>query len=135
MIVVRHLGPPLGAAGEAVLASRWSTRAGARLQVRDVPLATDTATAALGRERQWLPVADTVLDWVAHADRAIACVKAPSDTARKATAAQRSALETLRTSPAASAGKVLIADSSGWSIRVAIDHCDGDSRTSVARPR
>ena len=135
MIVVRHLGPPLGATGEAVLASRWSTRAGARLQVRDVPLATDTATAALGRERQWLRVADTVLDWVAHADRAIACVKAPSDTARKATAAQRSALETLRTSPAASAGRVLIADSSGWSIRVAIDHCDGDSRTSVARPR
>lgn len=134
-IVVRHLGPPLGAAGEAVLASRWSTRAGARLQVRDVPLAIDTATAALGRERQWLPVADTVLTWVAQADRAIACVKAPSDTARKTTSAQRAALASLRASPAARAGRVLVTDSSGWSIRVAIDRCDGDGRASVTEPR
>jgi uncharacterized hydrophobic protein (TIGR00271 family) len=122
-IVVRHIGAPLGAAGEAVLASRWSTRVGARLQVRDDALASDTATAPLGREREWLAAAAPILEWVGRADRAVACVAAPIEPTRKTTREQRAALTTLAASPAGVAGRLVLRDSSGWNIRAAIAAC------------
>jgi hypothetical protein len=106
-----------------VLASRWSTRVGARLQVRDDALASDTATAPLGREREWLAAAAPILEWVGRADRAVACVAAPIEPTRKTTREQRAALTTLAASPAGVAGRLVLRDSSGWNIRAAIAAC------------
>ena len=134
-IVVRHLGAPLGATGEAVLASRWSTHVGARLQVHDDALASDSAAAPLGRERAWLAAATPILDWVGRADRAVACVKAPIDTTRRTTSVQRSTRAAVRASTAGAAGRLVLSDSSGWSIRVSLSACDAvaDSTPSPAR--
>ncbi len=122
-IVVRHLGPPLGAAGEALLSSRWSAHVGARLEIRDVVLQPTAVVERLGRERQWTAAAKPMLDWIAVADRAVACVKAPVDTARKTTAAQDATVSSLRSSAVARAGRLSMDDSSGWSLRVAIGGC------------
>ena len=115
-IVVWHVGAALGTAGEALLASRWSTRVGARIRVRDVPLAKASASNRLGREREWQAIANPILDWVGDADRAIACVTAPVDSTRKLTASQRSTLSAIRVSPAGTAGRLVLMDSAGWGI-------------------
>ena len=134
-IVVRHIGAPLGAAGEAVLAARWSTYVGARLRVQDDALTTDTAASPLGREREWLAAAAPMLDWVGRTDRALACVKAPIDGRRKTTGAERSTLATVRASASGVARRLAVTDSSGWSIRVTLTACDAlaDSTRSPAR--
>ncbi len=135
-IVVRHLGAPLGAAAEALLASRWSTRVGARIAVRDVAMAPMAIAERLGREREWLAAARPVLDFVGDADRAVACVKAPSDSVRRSTDGQRSTLAALRASAANSAGRLSISDSSGWSIRPAVGRCSlASSASSAEKPR
>jgi len=122
-IVVRHLGQPLGPAGEALLADRWSSQVGAKIRVADVSLERDTASAALGRERQWLDAATPILEWVADADRTSACVAAPIDTSRKTTAAQQSAIAALRASRAALADRLTLRDSTGWRIHVGFGGC------------
>ncbi|MEO8624137.1 MAG: DUF389 domain-containing protein [bacterium] len=127
-IVLRHLGPPLGAAGEALLASRWGIRVGARIDVRDMALETPTASDRLGREKDWLAAATPLLAWAASADRAVACVAAPIDSSRKLTPAQQSTLAAVRASPVASVGRLVSKDSGGWSVRIAISDCGTNAR-------
>lgn len=122
-ITVRHIGLPLGPAGEALLASHWSAHVGARIQVHDVALESAVAADRLGREREWLAAAQPILDWIGAADRATACVAAPIDSSRKLTAAQRSTLSAVRASPAGVARRLTLTDSAGWSVRAAIGSC------------
>lgn len=122
-VLVRHLGPQLGAAGQTLLASRWSARVGTTIQVADDPLETSTATAPLGGESAWLAAARPILEWVGKTERAVACLKAPISTDRRLTTAQRSALDAVRASAAGTAGRVTIADSAGWRLRVATVPC------------
>ncbi|MGH7619299.1 MAG: DUF389 domain-containing protein [Gemmatimonadaceae bacterium] len=134
-IVVFHLGDPLGGAGEAILADRWSTRVGARVAVRDSARSPNAVVERLGREREWLAAATPALAWVGGADRAIACIKGPADTTRKSTEAQRAVWSSLRSSIASSAGRLNVSDSSGWSLRVAIGQCTmADSSARRAPP-
>jgi hypothetical protein len=124
---VRHVGQPLGAAGEALLADRWSSQVGAKIRVSDISLEHDTASAPLGRERQWLDAATPILEWVADADRTSACVAAPIDTTRKTTPAQQSAIAALRASRAALADRLILRDSTGWRIHVGFGRCTAQS--------
>jgi uncharacterized membrane protein len=122
-IIVRHIGPPLGPAGESLLADQWSSQVGARIRVTDVPLRRDTASASLGREAEWLSIAQPILDWVADADRTSACVAAPIDTTRHATSEQRAAIAALKGSRPAISGQLILRDSSGWRIHVDLGRC------------
>jgi hypothetical protein len=122
-IVLHHLGAPLGAAGETLLATRWSARVGTQLRLRDDALEHTTSSAGLGREHDWLGTAIPLLAWVGGADRAVACIRAPVDTSRHRTVAQKSAIESIRRSPAGAAGRIAVSDSAGWRILVAAESC------------
>jgi hypothetical protein len=124
-IIVHHIGAPLGAAGEALLDSRWSTRIGTPIRIRDDALQHADTSVRLGRERDWLAAAARVLAWVAASDRAVACIKAPMDTTRRRTSAHASTLDSLRRLPAGILSRITMTDSAGWSIRAAVDTCAG----------
>jgi uncharacterized hydrophobic protein (TIGR00271 family) len=122
-IVVHHIGPPLGAAAQSLLASRWSKRIGARIVVRDAALMTTNAVARIGREVEWLASARPILDWAAEADGAQVCISAPVASSRQASASERNVIATLRDAVVARAGRATIRDSSGWNIRVDLESC------------
>jgi hypothetical protein len=124
-VIPHHLGAPLGDAGAALLASRWSSSIGATVRVRDDALQHADTSRRLGREREWFSAAAPLLAWVAGADRAVACISAPVDSTRRRTASERSTLDSVRHTAAAKLGRVVIADSAGWRIRVAVERCSG----------
>ncbi len=118
-LTVRHLGPPLGAAGEVFLSRTLSAQLGSTMRVVDEPLASSTASANLNGSARWATAAASILDWVAKADGAWACVRGPVDSTRRRTTAQRAAAAAVLASSAAKQGRVAFRDSAGWSIRVA----------------
>jgi uncharacterized hydrophobic protein (TIGR00271 family) len=122
-VVVHHIGAPLGPAGAALLANRWSSAVGAPVEVRDDALAHGDTAVALGREHQWYAAAGPLLHWVAAAHGANACVKAPTDTSRRRSQVQQSLIDSIQHSTAARAGRVALSDSAGWRIHVTTNRC------------
>ena len=129
-ITVYHVGPPLGQAGAELLGRRWAAVIGGNVTVRDEAIPSDVISAPLGQERRWLDRARPLLAWVTRADRGVVCIRAPIDSARRRSAAQRATVDSLRASAAAGAGRVSITDSSGWSLGIAVARCDAVVRTS-----
>ena len=131
-IAVRHIGPPIGSTAQQLLANRWETRVGARIDVLDVPLTTAAVADRLGREREWYTLAHPLLDWASDADRAVVCVSAPIGASRHLTNGERAVLAAVRESAVSKAGRLVLSDSSGWSVTVGIQPCAGRSPSGVA---
>jgi uncharacterized hydrophobic protein (TIGR00271 family) len=122
-VVVRHLGDSLGAAGEALLARELSTRVGIVLDVADAALSPIPLVAADGREQQWYAAARNTLEWVARTNGTNACVTGPSAPGRRSSTAHRTLLQAIQASPAATSGRLLMRDSSQWTVRASIGPC------------
>ncbi len=122
-VSVYHLGPPLGTSGGALLAAMLSDRVGASVRVTDKPLDARPVSRRLSAANSWLQRALPLLGWVENADKAFACVSAPVGAARRLSSDQKRSIAAVRASAAARAGRVVISDSSGWSIRVVADSC------------
>jgi uncharacterized hydrophobic protein (TIGR00271 family) len=131
-VVTRHIGDSLGRAAEALLARELSARAGLPVRIVDAPLIRADVARARGRDREWLQLAQPILDWAGLTDGASVCVKAPIDTPRRATAAERGTIASVRNAMAGAPDRLAISDSAAWSIRVTDAPCPG---TSVSVPR
>jgi uncharacterized hydrophobic protein (TIGR00271 family) len=122
-VVVRHLGDSLGAAGEALLARELSRNIGVVLEVADAALSPTAVVAVAGRERQWYDTARNTLEWVARTNGTSACVTGPSASHRRPSAVHRTLLQAIQTSPAAASGRLLMRDSSQWTVRASVGPC------------
>ena len=77
VLEVVHLGPPLGATGETLLASLLSERVRASLTIRDVAIPGEAIRADAKDGAAWLPALSSALEWV-RGDRGLtACVTLP----------------------------------------------------------
>ena len=77
VLEVAHLGPPLGATAEAVLASMLSERAHAPLVIRDIAVPSRAITASSEGGATWLPSLISAVEWI-RGDRGLfACVMLP----------------------------------------------------------
>lgn len=132
VVTLRHLGNSVGRSGEAILAGYLTDELNATVTVLDSPLVHSTVTRALGHEADWLVRAAPILDWVAHTKNAVACIHAPAKPGRRTTARQRAALATLSRSAAKTAGRLILEDSAGWSIRAADGSCSAADSSAAA---
>jgi hypothetical protein len=122
-VVVRHLGPPLGAAGEAMLARSLSAAIQTNIHILDVPFpkVPITLDRTMG-DSAWLSTAALILDQVALTDSGVACVqRPPARSSRRTADAIVEAL--LRGSGAARNQRIVFADGSLWAINVAVGQC------------
>jgi len=123
VLTVWHLGPTLGAAGDALLGRALGDRLRAPVVVHSVALpATPVAPQPRG-ERVWLDSALQILTVVVATDSAVACVRGPIAEQRRPTAAQREAIAAVRQSNAARSGRLTIGDAERMDIRVAVGVC------------
>ncbi|MEO8561292.1 MAG: DUF389 domain-containing protein [bacterium] len=123
LMLVRHAGPPFGAAGEQLLARALATelRSPVALRVSSLPGVPFVATS--GRERAWLDTATTILAEIARTDSGVACVRGPIAPARRRSSAQRAILSALRKSAGFDSTRVAIDDGARWDIRAAAGSC------------
>lgn len=133
ILTVYHIGPALGAAGEALLARALDPGLSRRPHIADSALVTTVAVAPLGRELAWRTAAWPLLRWVATVRGAAACVRGPLDR-RSRSAGQRATIDSIRTSAANRAGRVTLADSSAWRIVVVAGACPSDSSPARRAP-
>ncbi len=125
-ITTRHIGDALGKPGEAILARALTQELGAEMEIDDAALARGGAARALGEERAWSGEAAPILAWIARSRSVIGCVRAPVSPTRHPGAAQRALLAMLDTY----GRRVVVTDSSGWSIRVArAGPCDAAAKS------
>ena len=112
-----HLGPPLGAAGEALLARAFAAELGAPLRIVDDPLPSERLIARRGAAAEWLATATRIVAITAASDSLISCVRGPGAT----DPATRDALRA-----ASGTGERLVIDPArSWSVRVVAGSCRG----------
>lgn len=128
--VPAHLGPPLGASAEEMLARALAAPLRATAQIVDVPLPATALTAPANGDSAWLAGALAVLGELPRVDSVVACVTRPAArlaTSRGATTratpprsgGRPAAVEAiLLGTEAGRAGRLFVIDGSGWTIRV-----------------
>lgn len=137
-ITVRHLGPPLGGAGEEMLTRALSASLRSEVRITDIALRTEALVAAVGRERDWIVSALAVLHDIARTDSVLACVTWPASRPRRAQVPATSGVsapegpprgsaagavaDTLLSTEAGRDGRVTIMKGAAWGIRAAT-HC------------
>jgi len=134
VVAVYHIGPPLGDAGEALLARTLGASLTGSARIADSALVATAALAPLGREATWRAAALPLLEWVAGVRGASACVHAPIGNARRTTADQRATLDSIRASAASRAGRVTLRDSSAWQINIVAGSCPNVPAPAAGAP-
>ncbi|MEO7713149.1 MAG: DUF389 domain-containing protein [Gemmatimonadaceae bacterium] len=123
VLTVWHLGPSMGAAGDALLGQALGDQLRAPVLVHSIALpATPLAPQPRG-ERVWLDSAMRILTEVVATDSAVACVHGPIAKQRRPSAAQGAAIAAVRQTAAARSGRMTISDAEGMDIRVAVGLC------------
>ncbi len=123
VVTAYHLGPPIGAAAELLLARSMSAQLGATLRLVDAPLPREPLTAVAGADRAWLSDAVQVAERAAGLDSLVTCVEGRLNPPRRTASEDRAVLAALRETPIAKAGRLTVVDGSTWSIRVARASC------------
>lgn len=75
VIEVAHLGEPLGAVGEKLLATTLTAKLSATVTVRDIAHSAVVSIAEQGNEIAWLPILARAIDVVNHVEGLYACVQ------------------------------------------------------------
>jgi uncharacterized hydrophobic protein (TIGR00271 family) len=128
VLTIWHVGPALGAAGEALLGQAIAGRLRSPVTVHAAALPETPLAAPRVRLRAWRDSALAILTAVAGSDSAVACVRGPlSVRAGRATPA-RDVLAELRQSDAASAGRMAFEQADRLDIRVAVGSCGAPTR-------
>lgn len=122
-IVVRHLGPPLGGSGTALLGRALSAALGSPVRVREVALPSVPVAALPRAERAWLDSVRVLLAEVARSGTAVGCVRGPGATPGRTTGGQRAIVSGLLDSDAGRTGRLIVAPGPRWEFRVAIGSC------------
>jgi uncharacterized hydrophobic protein (TIGR00271 family) len=133
-VVVRHVGPPLGDVGSALLSQALAARLGTTVRLRDVPIDTVAIAMRSGRETVWADSALALLDAVVATDSVVACLRAPS-TGRGSRSADRAMLDKLMATNAGRAGRISLGATGSWTIRAAVGHCASAAADTGSRAR
>jgi uncharacterized hydrophobic protein (TIGR00271 family) len=130
-----HIGQPLGESGQTLLGSVLSERLHAPLEVREVAIPSDVASADASQGAVWLPKLSAAIDWVRADHGLIACVTLPppddrtarrrgsqAERERRALLPVRSAaLAELATAPQE---QVHWSPAARWSVQVRAESCE-----------
>jgi hypothetical protein len=128
--------PPLGAAGEVLLARAISAQLGQAVRVGDCPLLATPLVMGAGAEGAWLADALRIAGDVSRLDGVSVSVGGPMRPARRTAATDRAVLAALRASRAARDARLGLTAHPAWSIQVVRGACaSGDSRTAPAGAR
>ena len=122
-LIVRHLGAPLDSVSLQILGRAVEGRLRAPVEIQAISLPVTPFAAAGGREGRWLDSARTILAQVARTDSALTCVRGPGAGDRRASAAARRAIDSLRASPLAQTGRLVLAEAPALALRVALGQC------------
>jgi uncharacterized hydrophobic protein (TIGR00271 family) len=117
---VRHVGEPLGASGEELLARRVSEVLGSAVAIADVtlpdrPLAADAGSV----QTAWLPATLQLLDDLSRMPGLRACVAGPIDARGRPGQDARAIAGLLQATRAGRGGRVEVAAERTWSVRFA----------------
>ena len=128
VVAIVHLGPPLGAAAETMLARSLDRVAGMPVHVRDVALSASPIDAPATDGGEWLIRATDELSRAAGAPGLFACVEVPGAERSQALTAA------LRASPVFSSPHVhLGAGTAGWSLRWSKVACEDERDAGAGR--
>ena len=116
-ITVRHIGVPIGPAGEAILASALAADLGAPTRVTTVTLPRDPIVAPPREPTRWLRAVRPVLSEIARTPGVWACLAEPAHPAA------RVARRVIASSAVARAGRLVVAPGPRWALRVARGAC------------
>lgn len=123
VVTVRHLGDPLAATGEALLAAGLSEALDADVRVAAVALPSVPLVAAPGAETAWLERAAPVLRAVAETPGVTACVESTTSRGSRARSEAARVRRALETSDVARAGRLFVTPGPAWTLRVAAGDC------------
>jgi uncharacterized hydrophobic protein (TIGR00271 family) len=116
VLVARHFGPPLGAAGEALLGAALATPLGTAPRVRDEPL--DSTPVLPGRDlAAWLDGLAPQFALAPRLDGATACVTRPASDSTS------DAVVELRRRVATAGSRVTVVPGEAWSFRWTTGSC------------
>jgi uncharacterized hydrophobic protein (TIGR00271 family) len=120
ILTVRHLGLPLGAAGEEMLSRRISDLVGAPARVVDLALpAEPVVTGAAPTDMTWLVPTIGLLDQVWRVRDLSVCVAGPIASRTRAGDEARAVAAALQNTDAAREGRLTLTPAERWSVRVA----------------
>jgi uncharacterized hydrophobic protein (TIGR00271 family) len=127
-LIVRHLGPPLGAAAEEMLSRAVAASTRSPVRVADVAFPANPVVAEPRGDSAWVAGALALLEEVVRVDSAVACVTQPAGGGRRSAAVTRTASAALiepllRGSAAGRAGRLVLSAGPAWTIRVAPAKC------------
>ena len=130
----RHLGPPLGAVGAALLGRALASSIGSPATVTDIALPGEWFTASGQSTSRWLDSTRTLLTAVAGSRRGVACVEGPAVGAAHPPAVARRVLAALRQTAVAHAGRLGLSRGPRWRVRIAMDSCGVVGAQTMALP-
>lgn len=123
-LVVEHLGPPAGAAAEALLGHSVSEQTGTRLAVQALAYAPEPTAAPAPEFEAWLPAFEQALAGVQATRRLHACVRLPAPPALGTPARVGAAARVRAGAAAAPAGRVHVQQAGDdWSVRYSAAPC------------
>ena len=123
VITVYHLGPPLGAIGEALLGGTLANHLGSLVRLQGVALPATPFAAAAGGERKWLDSVRVLTSELLRAGAGVGCVRGPMAATGRASATRRMVLSALNATAAARTGKLTMSPASTWDFRVDSTRC------------
>lgn len=123
-VVIRHHGPPAGAAVDALLGRSLSERLEAPVRLRTMAYPREGASEPADRATEWLPAFVRALDVARGDPRTLVCVVVPAAGALDSDGARVAELvgAELRSAPAGRAS--LRVEGDRWSVRLATEPCE-----------
>ncbi len=139
-IATRHIGPPLGAAAELMLARAVTGTLKTAPVIVDAPISPEPIAAASATDTVWLATAVSRLAGVRTGDVVLVCVAGPAEAADSLRApVRRGGTQALTraevqrvlggTAPGRG-GRITYVDGSAWSMRFSQTPCAGPAETS-----
>jgi uncharacterized hydrophobic protein (TIGR00271 family) len=122
-LTIRHIGRPVDSMSAEILGRALESRLHVPVRVGAIALPATQLTAAAGQEKAWLDSARLILAQVAQTDSASTCVQGPTQDRRRIRAAARRAVDSVRASPSAAAGRLTVTDGAILSLRIAAGSC------------
>lgn len=116
---VYHTGPPLGASGAELLGRLLAASLGSPTSVTDLAFPAGWLAADGRRTSAWLDSTRHLLQAMAAAPRAAACIEGPGVGAVRAPADARRVLTALEDTPAFRAGRAVMRPGPEWRVRIA----------------
>jgi uncharacterized hydrophobic protein (TIGR00271 family) len=131
-LIVSHLGPSIGPAGESLLARDVAERLRQPLRVRALALPTEALVAVSGRENEWLDSAAVFVDRAARVKGLVACVAGRLSLAERRAGVDRVLLSALRAAAHPDTTHVAFGRADKWSVRIARGTCTPSATAAKA---